>query len=449
MARGDDYDDEVEEDDEEYEEEEEEEEEYEEERGKKRGRGSQFIDDAAEEDEDEDEEDEAPRKKKGSTTGRSMFIEEEAAVASDDEEEEEEEEDGFIDRDEDLGNERPSAHHRIRCLINPPLYLLVATPLPGFIDRDADLGEELGNERPSAHHRTLLRRNEEEEEVNEEDYQRFLEERYARNEVPELGEGEATEVEQQALLPSVRDPKLWMVKCELGHEGEAVVSLMQKCVNLEALGQNLQIKSVPPLFPYQLIPSSPPLSPLTQPPSQLGHEREAVVSLMQKCVNLEALGQNLQIKSAIALDNLKGCVYVEAYKEAYVKEVRWELPHACTYVCGASYKVYMEAHTKEERQTQRLHLACAGLRLLRAWKPALVPIKEMAGVLTVEQKSVDLEENSWVRVKIGLYKGDLALCLERWVCEEEEVIGRGSGCGAECHALLEENSWVRVKIGLY
>ncbi|CAI7785637.1 unnamed protein product [Closterium sp. NIES-54] len=285
MARGDDYDDEVEEDDEEYEEEEEEEEEYEEERGKKRGRGSQFIDDAAEEDEDEDEEDEAPRKKKGSTTGRSMFIEEEAAVASDDEEEEEEEEDGFI-------------------------------------DRDADLGEELGNERPSAHHRTLLRRNEEEEEVNEEDYQRFLEERYARNEVPELGEGEATEVEQQALLPSVRDPKLWMVKCELGHE------------------------------------------------------REAVVSLMQKCVNLEALGQNLQIKSAIALDNLKGCVYVEAYKEAYVKE------------------------------------ACAGLRLLRAWKPALVPIKEMAGVLTVEQKSVDLEENSWVRVKIGLYKGDLALVTD-------------------------------------
>ncbi|CAI6009806.1 unnamed protein product [Closterium sp. NIES-65] len=285
MARGDDYDDEVEEEDEEYEEEEEEEEDYEEERGKKRGRGSQFIDDAAEEDEDEDEEDEAPRKKKGSTTGRSMFIEEEAAVASDDEEEEEEEEDGFI-------------------------------------DRDADLGEELGNERPSAHHRTLLRRNEEEEEVNEEDYQRFLEERYARNEVPELGEGEATEVEQQALLPSVRDPKLWMVKCELGHE------------------------------------------------------REAVVSLMQKCVNLEALGQNLQIKSAIALDNLKGCVYVEAYKEAYVKE------------------------------------ACAGLRLLRAWKPALVPIKEMAGVLTVEQKSVDLEENSWVRVKIGLYKGDLALVTD-------------------------------------
>jgi len=27
---------------------------------------------------------------------------------------------------------------------------------------------------------------------------------------------EVTEVEQQALLPSVKDPKLWMVKCVVG-----------------------------------------------------------------------------------------------------------------------------------------------------------------------------------------------------------------------------------------
>jgi transcription elongation factor SPT5 len=27
---------------------------------------------------------------------------------------------------------------------------------------------------------------------------------------------EVTEVEQQALLPSVKDPKLWMVKCAVG-----------------------------------------------------------------------------------------------------------------------------------------------------------------------------------------------------------------------------------------
>ena len=39
-----------------------------------------------------------------------------------------------------------------------------------------------------------------------------LKARYARASQAEYEE-EATEVEQQALLPSVRDPKLWMVKC--------------------------------------------------------------------------------------------------------------------------------------------------------------------------------------------------------------------------------------------
>ncbi len=32
-------------------------------------------------------------------------------------------------------------------------------------------------------------------------------------EYEEFDEAETTEVEQQALLPSVKDPKLWMVKC--------------------------------------------------------------------------------------------------------------------------------------------------------------------------------------------------------------------------------------------
>ena len=31
-----------------------------------------------------------------------------------------------------------------------------------------------------------------------------------------VDEGRPTEVEQQALLPSVKDPKLWMVKCAVG-----------------------------------------------------------------------------------------------------------------------------------------------------------------------------------------------------------------------------------------
>ena len=55
--------------------------------------------------------------------------------------------------------------------------------------------------------------------------------------------------------------------------------------------------------------------------TQLGHEREAAVCLMQKFLSMRSQDQDLQIKSAVALDHLKGYLYVEAEKEAYVKQV--------------------------------------------------------------------------------------------------------------------------------
>lgn len=39
------------------------------------------------------------------------------------------------------------------------------------------------------------------------------------------------EIGQQARLPCVRDPKLWMVKCAIGHEREVALCLAQKCIN--------------------------------------------------------------------------------------------------------------------------------------------------------------------------------------------------------------------------
>lgn len=41
----------------------------------------------------------------------------------------------------------------------------------------------------------------------------------------------------------------------------------------------------------------------------------------------------------------------------------------------------------------------------------LVPIKEMTDVLSVESKVVDLAIDAWVRMKLGIYKGDLAKVL--------------------------------------
>jgi len=46
--------------------------------------------------------------------------------------------------------------------------------------------------------------------------------------------------------------------------------------------------------------------------------------------------------------------------------------------------------------------------IIASTKPTLVPIREMADVLSIESKSVDLSRDSWVRMKLGMYKGDLA-----------------------------------------
>jgi len=52
--------------------------------------------------------------------------------------------------------------------------------------------------------------------------------------------------------------------------------------------------------------------------------------------------------------------------------------------------------------------ACRGMRNIYSQKVTLVPIKEMTVVLSVEKKSVDIDQDTWVRVKTGIYKGDLA-----------------------------------------
>ena len=56
--------------------------------------------------------------------------------------------------------------------------------------------------------------------------------------------------------------------------------------------------------------------------------------------------------------------------------------------------------------------ACKGLRnIYSSAKILLVPIKEMTDVLSVKSKDVDLAIDAWVRMKLGIYKGDLAKVL--------------------------------------
>ena len=45
---------------------------------------------------------------------------------------------------------------------------------------------------------------------------------------------------------------------------------------------------------------------------------------------------------------------------------------------------------------------------LQYWSLKLVPIKEMVDVMTVSKKSVSLQRGDWVRIKRGVYRGDVA-----------------------------------------
>ncbi|KAF3508382.1 hypothetical protein F2Q69_00001612 [Brassica cretica] len=162
--------------------------------------------------------------------------------------------------------------------------------------------------------------------VGAEEYLDFMQEKYSnpRTEYDDDDddyEDEAlTEVDQQALLPSVRDPKLWMVKCAIGREREVAVCLMQKAVDR---------------------------------------------------------GSDFKIRSVIALDHLQNFIYIEADMEAHVKE------------------------------------AIKGMRNVFAnHKILLVPIREMADVLSVRSKTVELARDTWVRMKLGIYKGDLAQVVD-------------------------------------
>src|SRR5262249_47927293 len=82
-----------------------------------------------------------------------------------------------------------------------------------------------------------------------------------------------SDIAQQSFLPSVIDPKLWLVRCKVGQ----------------------------PFFPL-LCPTRIYSRARVQP----GKEREIVVCLMQKYLDTEDTANRLLIKSAVCCDNLKG-----------------------------------------------------------------------------------------------------------------------------------------------
>jgi len=133
-------------------------------------------------------------------------------------------------------------------------------------------------------------------------------------------ESQPTAIQQQRLLPGVKDPNLWTVKC------------------------------------------------------RIGTEKETVLILMRKCISLQYTDNPLQIKSAIAVEGLKGYIYVEAFKQQHVKQAIEDI---------------------------------GNLRIGR-WQQLMVPIREMTDVMRVVKDTTGLKQGSWVRIKRGMYKDDIA-----------------------------------------
>jgi len=130
------------------------------------------------------------------------------------------------------------------------------------------------------------------------------------------------EMARQIFIPTAKDPSLWFVKCKRGSEKLACVSLLNK----------------------------------------------AFVKARQK--------DPLHILSVTCLNNIKGFIYIEAYKEAHVRK------------------------------------AIEGLQCIGN-KVTLVPINEMNEIYAQSRtKKNNLKKGDWVRIKSGIYTGDLGRVVE-------------------------------------
>ncbi|KAF9594219.1 hypothetical protein IFM89_028876 [Coptis chinensis] len=104
----------------------------------------------------------------------------------------------------------------------------------------------------------------------------------------------------------------------------------------------------------------------------VGRERRSALCLIQKFVDRKSLGQKLQIASAFSPDHVKGYIYIEAEKEVDVLE------------------------------------ACKGLTTLYTSRISPVPKNEFAHLFSIRKTSIEVSPGTWVRVKNGQYRGDLA-----------------------------------------
>jgi len=95
-----------------------------------------------------------------------------------------------------------------------------------------------------SHRRLQMMWNSQKEDEIEDYYRR----KYAESSAAERGyDGDVDlpdDITQQALMPGVKDPNLWMIKCKIGEEKATVLQLMRKFIAFSTTDEPLPIKSV-------------------------------------------------------------------------------------------------------------------------------------------------------------------------------------------------------------
>ncbi|CAE6360290.1 unnamed protein product [Rhizoctonia solani] len=172
----------------------------------------------------DDDEDDLPE---ASELGRSRQVEDDV---EDDEERDSEEEEDEEDDDEEEDEEQDSGRQRKRVKVTRE-----------FIDEDGGFDpNEPANRRAAADHI----RYDQQRELNERDLAELAQDykdRYQRSAARYTGD--ADQVPQRLLMPSVNDPHLFQVRVKAGREKELVFSLMRKYMDKEHTNNPLEIFS--------------------------------------------------------------------------------------------------------------------------------------------------------------------------------------------------------------
>ncbi|KAF8624668.1 hypothetical protein AX17_006999 [Amanita inopinata Kibby_2008] len=196
----------------------------------------------------------------------------------------------------------------------------------GFIESDVE------DDATRRHHAILnAKRLDEEEDKSPEQIAKDLSRRYGGRAALHYT-GDMNEIPQRLLMPSVHDASLWQVRVKAGRE------------------------------------------------------RDIVLSLMRKAIDVEYTANPMQILSAFQRDTLPGMIYVEA---------------------------------RSAKQVMQAVNGLVGVYPSRGVQ--LVPIEEMASLLQIKKQDITVTPGTWVRIRRGKYASDLAQVLD--VSENGEDVG--------------------------